>query len=60
METRTITASDGVRREFRGKKFDSQYRIYAVYGDVSNIEALEESAQIIALETGCDNVRISL
>jgi len=60
MHTRSITASDGIKREFRGKQFGTEFRVYAIYGDVTDAEALAESAQIIALETGSDSVRLPI
>ena len=56
MITKTVTASDGVSRTVQGKIFGEQLRIYRVYGDVTNREALEEMAQILALETNTTNV----
>jgi len=56
MITKTVTASDGVSRTVEGKIFGDQLRIYRVYGDITNREALEETAQILALETNTTNV----
>jgi hypothetical protein len=56
MILKTVTASDGVSRTVEGKIFGDQLRIYRVYGDVTNREALEETAQILALETNTTNV----
>ena len=56
MITKTVTASDGVSRTVQGKIFGDQLRIYRVYGDITNREALEEMAQILALETNTTNV----
>jgi hypothetical protein len=46
----TVTASDGVNRTIEGKVFGDELRVYRVYGDVTNREALEETAQILALQ----------
>ena len=48
--TRNVTASDGVSREVVGKIFDDEFRIYRVHGDVTDVEALKETAQILAIE----------
>jgi len=56
MILKTVTASDGVSRTVEGKIFGDQLRIYRVYGDITNREALEEMAQILALETNTTNV----
>ena len=56
MITKTVTASDGVSRTVQGKIFGDQLRIYRVYGDITNRETLEETAQILALETNTTNV----
>ena len=50
MINRTIKASDGVNRMIEGKIFGDELRVYRVYGDVTNREALEETAQILALQ----------
>ena len=50
MITRNVTASDGVSREVVGKIFDDEFRIYRVHGDVTDVEALKETAQILAIE----------
>jgi len=44
-------ASDGINRTIEGKVFGDELRIYRVYGDVTDIEALKETAQILALQT---------
>jgi hypothetical protein len=49
-------ASDGVNRTIEGKIFDDQLRIYRVYGDVTNLDALKETAQILALQTNVTEV----
>jgi hypothetical protein len=56
MITRTIMASDGVNRTVEGKIFDDQLRIYRVFGDVTNLDALKETAQILALQTNVSEV----
>jgi hypothetical protein len=45
MITRTIMASDGVNRTVEGKIFDDQLRIYRVFGDVTNLDALKETVR---------------
>jgi hypothetical protein len=56
MITRTVMASDGVNRTVEGKIFDDQLRIYRVFGDVTNLEALKETAQILALQMNVNEV----
>ena len=56
MIARTVMASDGVNRTIEGKIFDDQLRIYRVFGDVTNLEALKEIAQILALQTNVSEV----
>ena len=54
--TRNVTASDGVSRKVVGKIWDDEFRIYRVHGDVTNREALEETAQILAFELRVSNI----
>lgn len=56
MITRKVTASDGVSREVVGKIWDDEFRIYRLHGDVTNLEALKETAQILALELHVSNI----
>ena len=56
MITKTVMASDGVNRTIEGKIFGDQLRIYRVYGDVTNLDALKETAQILALQTNVTEV----
>jgi hypothetical protein len=56
MITRTVTASDGVSREVVGKIWDDEFRIYRIHGDITNREALVETAQILALELHVNNI----
>jgi hypothetical protein len=49
-------ASDGVNRTIEGKIFDDQLRIYRVYGDITNLDALKETAQILAIQTNVTEV----
>ena len=60
MITKTITASDGVSRTIEGKIFGDELRVYRVHGDVTNMEAIAETAQILALELKVQHVTISL
>ena len=55
----TITASDGVSRNVEGKLFPNEFRIYRVHGDVTNREALAETAQILALDLRVENVKFT-
>lgn len=48
--------SDGRKRVISGKRFGREFRVYAVYGDVTNAETLKEMAQEIAIEHDVDNV----
>jgi len=50
MITKTVMASDGVSRTVSCKIFGDELRVYRVYGDVTNNEAIEETAQILAIE----------
>ena len=56
MIKRTVMASDGVNRTIEGKIFDDQFRIYRVYGDITNLDALKETAQILAIQTNVTEV----
>jgi hypothetical protein len=56
MIKRTVMASDGVNRTIEGKIFDDQLRIYRVYGDITNLDALKETAQILAIQTNVTEV----
>jgi len=56
MIKRTVMASDGVNRTIEGKIFDDQLRIYRVYGDITNLDALKETAQILAIQTNVSEV----
>lgn len=57
MITRKVTARDGVSRTVVGKIFgDDEFRIYQLHGDVTNLEALKETAQILALELHVSNI----
>jgi len=51
MIKKTVMASDGINRTIEGKVFGDELRIYRVYGDVTDTEALKETAQILALQT---------
>ncbi len=59
MQTLTII-TNGTRREFDGKLFRDEFRIYRVRGDVTKREELEEAAQEIAIKTGADLVTMQL
>jgi len=56
MIKRTVMASDGVNRTVEGKILDDQLRIYRVYGDITNLDALKETAQILAIQTNVSEV----
>ena len=56
MIMKTVMASDGVNRTIEGKIFDDKLRIYRVFGDVTNLDALKETAQILALQTNVSEV----
>ena len=56
MLTKTVMASDGVNRTVEGKMFGRELRIYRVYGDVTDTEALKETAQILALQLNAQKV----
>jgi hypothetical protein len=60
MITKTVTDSNGVKRTIEGKVFGEQLRVYRVYGDVTDTEALKETAQILALQTNTTEVVFSL
>lgn len=56
MITKQFVGSDGIPREIDGKKFDKEFRIYRVRGDVTKFDALEELAQMCAIEFKCERV----
>jgi hypothetical protein len=56
MINKTVMDSNGNTRLLQGKIFGKQLRIYRVYGDVTDIEALKETAQILALQMNVDEV----
>jgi hypothetical protein len=60
MITRTVMDSNGVNRTIEGKVFGEQFRVYRVYGDVTDIEGLKEVAQILALQTNTTEIVFSL
>jgi len=60
MITQAFTVSDGKKRTIEGKVFGDELRVYRVYGDVSDREALAEVAQEAALHFGVDKVRMPL
>lgn len=60
MVKKTVMDSNGVTRTVEGKIFGDQLRVYRVYGDVTDIEGLKETAQILALQTNTTEVVFSL
>ena len=56
MIRKTVIDSNGVSRNIEGKIFGDQLRIYRVYGDVTDIEALKETAQILAKQMNVGEV----
>lgn len=60
MVKKTVMDSNGVTRTIEGKIFGEQLRVYRVYGDVTDIEGLKETAQILALQTNTTEVVFSL
>ena len=56
MINKTVMDSNGNTRYLQGKIFGKQLRIYNVYGEVTDIEALKETAQILALQMNVDEV----
>mgnify|MGYP006893395453 CR=1 FL=1 len=60
MVKKTVMDSNGVSRTIEGKIFGDQLRVYRVYGDVTDIEGLKETAQILALQTNTTEVVFSL
>lgn len=60
MITKTVMDSNGVNRTIEGKVFGEQFRVYRVYGDVTDIDGLKEVAQILALQTNTTEVVFSL
>ena len=57
MQTLKLT-TNGIYREFDGKQFGNEFRVYRIRGDVTDREELVTAAQEIALETGCESVRM--
>ena len=60
MITKKVVDSNGVSRTIEGKVFGDQLRVYRMYGDVTDIEGLKETAQILALQTNTTSVVFSL
>ena len=60
MVKKTVMDSNGVNRTIEGKIFGDQLRVYRVHGDVTDIEGLKETAQILALQTNTTEVVFSL
>jgi len=60
MITKTIMALDGINRTIEGKIFGKELRVYRVYGDVTDRDALEETAQILAFDFSVDFVTFTL
>ena len=60
MIKKTVMDSNGVSRTIEGKIFGDQLRVYRVYGDVTDIEGLKETAQILAFQTNTTEVVFSL
>ena len=60
MVKKTVMDSNGVSRTIEGKIFGDQLRVYRVYGDVTDIEGLKGTAQILALQTNTTEVVFSL
>lgn len=60
MITKTVEASDGINRTVDGKIFEYEFRIYRVYGDVTNLESLKETAQILAVQVNVGTVTYRL
>ena len=60
MITKTILASECINRTIEGKIFGKELRVYRVYGDVTNRDALEETAQILAFDFSVDLVTLTL
>lgn len=54
------TGSDGVRRVIDAKVFGKELRVYRVYGDVTNDEAILELAQEAAIQNKCEYVRMQV
>jgi len=59
MVTKDYTPSDGKKRTITGKVFGDEFRIYRIYGDVTNKDALAEMAQEIAIEFKVVTVRVT-
>lgn len=60
MITKTVEASDGINRTVEGKIFEDEFRVYRVYGDVTNLDSLKETAQILALQMNVGTVTYRL
>lgn len=50
MIDKTYVVSDGVSRRVTGKQYGDEMRIYRIYGDITNTDALKEMAEVIAIE----------
>lgn len=57
MVTKTYN-TNGVNRTVEGKQFGDEFRVYRIYGDITDRPSLGELAQQIATDTGCSTVRL--
>lgn len=60
MLEKSITPSDGIKRTIHYKLWPNEVRVYKVFGDITDREALAEIAQQLAIEHGVDEVKISI
>ena len=59
MITKTVMASDGINRTIEGKIFGDEFRVYRIYGNITDIEALKETAQILAFDLKVSKVLLN-
>lgn len=60
MITKTVEASDGINRTVEGKIFGDEFRIYRVYGDITNLDSLKETAQILSAQMNVGTITYKL
>ena len=59
MITKTVMASDGINRTIEGKIFGDELRVYRIHGDITDAEALKETAQILAIDLKVSKVLLT-
>ena len=60
MQTIQVATSDGLNRTVEGKTFHNEFRVYRIYGDVTNHESLKEMAQVLSMQLGVERITLSV